>query len=77
MYNDLIDYFPTREAAHRFLIAEGYVYDRHEPWGFSDGVDFYRRGADERAGLQHRSAAQKRAKHSDMDYVIQRYRSAQ
>lgn len=34
--------FDTKAAAERYVTASrGYTYDRHEPWGFTAGLDFY------------------------------------
>lgn len=34
--------FDSKEAATRYVTTgRGYTFDRHEPWGFTPGLDFY------------------------------------
>lgn len=34
--------FDSKESAHHYVtVSRAYVFRRHEPWGFTDGIDFY------------------------------------
>lgn len=50
--------FDTRDlAAHYLTVSRGYTFDRHEPWGVSSGIDFYRgRSPHFRASLREKTA---------------------
>ena len=36
-----IHMFDSKIAAIKYLVNERYRYDRHEPWAFTSGLDFY------------------------------------
>lgn len=51
---DLVTGFATNADARAYVELQGYVFDRHEPWAFTAGLDFFVFAADskKRCGIK-------------------------